>query len=92
MLPFLRFQSSAPCFLDPATAPQMTGNQLVIQPGMLPAGNHKYTITLITSKGGRSDTDTTTVRVLEQAAPTGRIRQACCCKAVQPLQLVLVPA
>ena len=96
-------QLSTPCFTDPATAPDMTASQLVISPGLLPAGDSLYTISLTAAKGSglstRTDTDTTALRVLAGAAPTGKIRcglrlPAClpaCLPARRPAVLLLPP-
>lgn len=67
-------QSSAPCFVDPATATDMTASRLDIAAGQLPAGAGKYTIALLAAKGARTDTDATSLRVLAGAAPTGTVR------------------
>lgn len=76
--PHLRpLQVSKPCdFANAATAPDMTAARLEVAPGSLPAGSAVYTIGLRAAKGGRADTDSTAIRVLEGVAPTGVIRCA----------------
>lgn len=70
-------QVTTPCFADAAAAGiDLTGSQLVIPRGSLPAGNATYRIGLTAAKYGanqnRSDTDEAVVRVLAVAAPTCR--------------------
>ncbi|KAL4419691.1 hypothetical protein ABPG75_006789 [Micractinium tetrahymenae] len=75
-------QVATPCFADPASAGiNLTGSQLVIPRGSLPASNGTYRIGLTAAKYGatsnRSDTDEAVIRVLAVAAPTCKIERTC---------------
>ncbi|PRW57206.1 receptor for egg jelly precursor [Chlorella sorokiniana] len=70
-------QVSAPCFADPATAPDMGAARLEVPAGLLPAGDMRYRFQLTATKGARSDTAEATVHVLAGAAPTGKISRFC---------------
>lgn len=66
-------QINSPCLLPDST--DLTAPRLVLPPGTLPAATGRtYRIALSAAKGSRSDTDSATVRVLEGAAPVGKIR------------------
>lgn len=71
-------QVATPCFADPAAAGiDLTGSQLAIPRGSLPASSGTYRIALTVAKHSatqnRSDTDEAVIRVLAVAAPTCRV-------------------